>query len=60
MLPAPASSWENEHPRMAPPASMSQGETVTSYLSGWLSNISKWVGPRLLSNDCFCPGSRSV
>lgn len=39
---------------------MSQGETVTSCLSGWLSKISRWVGPRLLSNDCFCPGPRCV
>ena len=29
-------------------------------LFGRLSNISKWVWPRLLSNYCFCPGSWSV
>lgn len=47
MLPAPASSWESERPRMAPPASMSQGETVTLLSLGGSSKISRWVGPRL-------------
>lgn len=33
---------------------------VVFCLSGRVSRISRWVWPRLLSNDCFCPGSQSV
>ena len=39
------------------PASVSPGWVP---IASCFSGISKWVWPRLLSNYCFCPGSRKV
>ena len=43
---------------MAAPVLLSpDGALVASCLSGRLFNINKWIWPRVLSNDYFCPGS---